>query len=328
MTVDCSSLALGTFPTPVHRVEGVTGLTGELWVKRDDASAVGYGGNKVRKLERILAAARVEGSSRLITVGAAGSHHVVATAYFGSRSGFAVDAVLVPQIATPHVMENLRAVLGLGTNITVASTFPSAALHVLAEKRADAYYVHLGGSSVVGTLGYVSAAEELAQQIQNGECEKPDEIVLALGSGGTMAGLLVGFAKMGLAIRVRGVCISKPTNVLGRMMRHLVKKVAKRERVDAALALSNAVVDEGWVGQGYGSPTKEGESAYAEADSVGIGLDATYTAKAFAAALHRARTTNERVLFWHTLSSAPMAPLLEHAPSDEDVRRRYAPRLL
>ena len=321
-------IALGTFPTPAHRVQGLSSLSGELWVKRDDASARGYGGNKVRKLEMILAAAREQGRSRLITVGAAGSHHVLATAYFGARAGFGVDAVLVPQIATPHVIENLRADLALGVRVTVASTFPSAALHVLAEKRSDAFYVHLGGSSVVGTLGYVRAAAELALQIRNGECDLPDEIVVALGSGGTMAGLLVGFAKVGLAIRVRGVCISTPPQVLGRMMRHLVKKVAKREGVDPRLALSNGLVDEAWVGKGYGSPTKEGDSAHLEGAAVGLTLDATYTAKAFAAALHVARTTPQRVLFWHTLSSAPMAPLLEDAPSEESVRREYRSLLL
>lgn len=318
-------LHLGSFATRVHRLSGLSGAE-DLWVKRDDQSAEGYGGNKVRKLEYILAAARADGRERLITLGAAGSHHVLATAYYGKRAGFAVDAVLVPQIETPHVIENVRADLALGANIVVASTFPSAALHVLAEKRADAYYVHLGGSSDVGTHGYVDAALELAKQIEWGECPMPDEIVVALGSGGTAAGLLVGIEKAKLDIRVRAVAISTPVPVLKKMMGRLVKSISRAHSVDPQRALARAIVDAEWVGAGYGSPTKEAQSAMAEGEGTLL-LDATYSAKAFAAALHHARK-GTRVLFWHTLSSAPMAPLLEDAPSEDDVRRTYRALLL
>jgi len=325
MLVTRPRLHLGAFPTPIHRISGLTGIE-SLWVKRDDQSAPGYGGNKVRKLEYILAAARAEGRERLITLGAAGSHHVLATAYFGKRAGFAVDAVLVPQIETPHVIENLRADLALGANIVPASTFPSAALHVLAEKRADAYYVHLGGSSDVGTHGYVDAAFELAKQIEWGECPMPDEIVVALGSGGTAAGLLVGIEKAKLNVRVRAVAISTPVPVLKKMMTRLVKAGARAHGVDPQRALARAVVDAEWVGEGYGSPTKEAQHAIAEAEGHLV-LDGTYSAKAFAAALHHARN-GTRTLFWHTLSSASLAPLLSQAPSEEEVRRTYKSLLL
>src|SRR6478672_9992546 len=86
-------LSLGRFPTPVGRLDGLVPPSVELWVKHDDASGSVYGGNKVRKLEFLLGEARASGARRLVTLGAIGSHHVLATAVYGGRAGFLVDAV-------------------------------------------------------------------------------------------------------------------------------------------------------------------------------------------------------------------------------------------
>ncbi|MDP9149111.1 MAG: pyridoxal-phosphate dependent enzyme, partial [Myxococcota bacterium] len=110
-------LRLGRYPTPVERVALSfvrPSDEAELWIKRDDRTHEVVGGNKVRKLEWLLADARSRGARRLVTAGAAGSHHVLATTYFGRREGFDVEAVLVPQPRTAHVVDVLRASLGLG----------------------------------------------------------------------------------------------------------------------------------------------------------------------------------------------------------------------
>ena len=103
-----SRIVLGSYPTPVSRV-------GErLWTKRDDLTSAVYGGNKVRKLELLFGAARDAGKTRILTLGAVGSHQVVATALYGAREGFTVDAILVPQPASSHAELNVRVALAHG----------------------------------------------------------------------------------------------------------------------------------------------------------------------------------------------------------------------
>lgn len=300
-------MRLGQYPTPVDRIEDA------LWSKRDDRSATPYGGNKVRKLERFFDEASAQGKCRILTVGAAGSHQVLATALYGRARGFAVEAVLVPQPATAHARLNLAIALGHGLVARPASAWALAPPVVAARLARDRgiYFVPLGGSNVTGSLGYVDAARELAVQIREGLLPEPDVVVVALGSGGTAAGLAAGFEEQGLRTRVVGVAISHPARVLSVMAHRLTRDVAEAIGVTPARAAARLEVDRAWVGRGYGHATPEGEAALVEGTTLGVVLDPTYTAKAFACARARART--ERVLFWHTLSTHP----LEGLPREE-----------
>src|SRR5579883_1421299 len=161
-------LALGCYPTPVERLDTLSNDASELWVKRDDLTHGVYGGNKVRKLEWLLADARTRGARRIVTVGAVGSHHVLATTYFGTRAGFEVLAVLVPQPRTDHVVEVLRADLALGLRVVPVSSWGVAPIAMLARLGRGTRLVTVGGSSVVGSMGYVQAARELAAQVRGG----------------------------------------------------------------------------------------------------------------------------------------------------------------
>jgi len=313
-------VSLGVYPTPVERLPTLGTDKTALWVKRDDLTNPVYGGNKVRKLERLLFEARRREKKRIVTVGAAGSHHVLATALFGAREGFAVDAVLTPQRETPHVVENMRADLALGARLFTARTYPGAALGMLLHGGRDAYLVAVGGSNVVGALGYVDAAFELADQIAAGALPEPDAVVVTVGSGGTAAGLAAGFALAGLRATVIGVVVSAPAFAIRFWTRRLAREVfwrrahaeGKLVRTDPARRLE---LPARWLGAGYGEPTEEGRRAMAVAADVGLALDLTYTAKCFAGALHYVQSARfSNVLYWHTLSSAPLAPLLEKAP--------------
>lgn len=305
---------LGRYPTPIQRFG-----EGNLWIKRDDRAADLYGGNKVRKLEHLFGAARDAGKTRILTLGAAGSHQVVATAVFGRREGFTVEAVLVPQPATSHARTNLRAALAQGVHPIVAPSWPAAPAVVaaqLARESGDTYFIPLGGSNAIGSLGFVEAAKELAAQVSAGEMPEPDVVVVATGSGGTIAGLAVGFEILGMRTKVVGVAISQPAAVLGVMARHVARKTADLvglARGPSVRAAARIEIDKRWLGRGYGHPTPAGEAASRAAFPV-IELDPTYTAKAFAGALDRARI--DTVLYWHTLSSAPLSPLLAGAPED------------
>jgi len=309
-------IALGRYPTPVERLGGAT-----LWVKRDDLASEVYGGNKVRKLEWLLGGARDEGKTRILTMGAAGSHQVVATALYGAREGFAVDAVLVGQPWSAHAEQNLRVSLAHGLRATASPGWAIAPSLVMARWGRDASFVPLGGSSVLGTLGFVDAAHELAAQITAGALAEPDVVVVAMGSGGTAAGLAAGFEQLGLRTRVIGVAVSPPARLLEHMAKRLAKKTAEAAGLGTAAALRAAKrieLESGFLGRGYGYATAAGDAATARAKAMGLVLDATYTAKAFACALARSEAgggrRQERVLYWHTLSTCPL-PDLASAPA-------------
>lgn len=305
-------MRLGLYPTPVAQLGGAP-----LWIKHDDRVAEPYGGNKVRKLERLFEDARAQGKSRLLTLGAAGSHQVVATAIYGRAHGFEVDAVLVPQPGTVHARTNLRIALGHGLRAHAApawSVAPAVVAATLARLGRETYFIPLGGSNVVGSLGYVDAGRELVAQIAAGELPEPDVVVVALGSAGTAAGLAVAFEEARLRTRVIGVAVSHPARVLSVMAHRLARDTAKAAAVSTRAA-QRLEVDRAWVGRGYGFFTHEAQAAIADGVGMGLELDPTYTAKAFACALARMRR-GERVLFWHTLSTQPLEPLLAGAPEE------------
>jgi len=322
VVLDEPRIRLGTFPTAVERIDALSRAPTSLWVKRDDVTNADYGGNKVRKLERILADARSRGARRIVTIGAVGSHHVLATAIFARRLGIPVEAVLVPQPGTPHVIENVRADLGLGVRVFPASSFPLAALRLVERVARGAYYVPVGGSNLLGALAYVDAARELASQVHTGELPEPDAVVVTLGSGGTAGGLAAGFALEGLRTRVVAVTVSDPASGIARRGHALAKAAARHEatRLGRPVPRIRMEVDASYLGAGYGHPTEAGRHALAVAARAGLTLDLTYTAKTFAAALDRVdRGTERNLLFWHTLSRAPMDAWLAHAPLESDL---------
>ena len=310
-------LTIGHYPTAVEWVERLSARGFELWVKRDDLTNAEYGGNKVRKLERVLAEVRARGVTRIVTVGAAGSHHVLATTLFGKREGLEVEAVLVPQPSSEHVVEVLRASLARGLHAFPVSSRALVPAAGAARVVTGATFVPIGGSSVSGAMGYVDAAREIAAQVRAGAAPEPDVCVVALGSGGTAAGLTVGFEAERMKTRVVGVCVSDPKALVAFASRRLTRACARRAgvRATAAVLRHRLFIDTRFLGDGYGHATRDGDAATQDAKiGATLTLDATYTAKAFAAALWHVRARRSpRVLYLHTLSSAPMEPLLEGA---------------
>jgi 1-aminocyclopropane-1-carboxylate deaminase/D-cysteine desulfhydrase-like pyridoxal-dependent ACC family enzyme len=309
----------GFYPTPVTHLEALG-----LWVKRDDLTHPVYGGNKVRKLDRLIPYALEHGKKRILTVGAAGSHHVLATGVHAKSAGLSVAAAVVPQPRTAHVEENLRADLGLGVTLHPARTYAGAFVSMLAHTRPGTYLVPMGGSNVVGSLGYVDAAFELAGQIKAGELPEPEVIVVTVGSGGTAAGIVAGLALAGLKTQVVGVVVASPVWFVrywtGRLVRAVYAHAGGRTRSDIDGRLELVTTQ---LGSGYGHPTDAGRRAMTLAGEHGLVLDLTYTAKCFAGALDVVASKRfEHVLYWHTLSSAPMSPLLEGAPPLPDKLTR------
>jgi 1-aminocyclopropane-1-carboxylate deaminase/D-cysteine desulfhydrase-like pyridoxal-dependent ACC family enzyme len=313
---------LGRFPTRVHRLEGVAPPAVDLWVKRDDESGADYGGNKVRKLEFLLAEAAARGRKRLVTMGGYGSHHVLATCIYGAACGFATDAVLFPQPITEHVKESLLADAATGAHLRAAASYADLPPRLLAARiRKDSQWIAPGGSSPAGTLGYVSAGLELAAQVRAGACPPFDELYVALGSCGTAAGLWLGLAAGGLNTRVIGVRVVDRVvsnrRATARLARATARLLTRAGAAPPAPRDETLSVEHGWFGGRYGRPTPAAEAAVADAARAGLTLETTYTGKAFAGLLADARAgrlDGRRVLFLNTFSSADLRPLLARSP--------------
>ena len=301
-----------------------------LWVKRDDLTSPLYGGNKVRKLEYLLADARARGATRLVTIGAVGSHHVLATTLTAGRRGSRSRRRWCRSRRRRTWSRSCARASGAGcARCRQAGTRASRRAVLPRVLATGAYFVTVGGSSAVGSLGYVDAARELAAQVRGGEMPEPDLVVVALGSGGTVAGLAAGLEAEGLQSKVLGVIVAEPPWFVAWRARRLARACLRRTGVRARRGWldERMTIDGRWLGAGYGHATDAGERATTEAAEAGLTLDPTYTAKTFAAATARVRAWSEgatprTVLYWHTLSSAPVTPLLERAPNEDALDPR------
>lgn len=317
-------IRLGRFPTPVDTID-VPGF-GPLLVKRDDRCADGYAGNKVRKLEFLLADARYTGARRLITAGAAGSHHAFATAWHGRRLGLDVTLVLFPQPLTPHVTDMLLMDRAVGAELRWVRRMEAVPYGVwrarLAHRREAPRVIPPGGSNEVGTLGYVNAALELAAQIADGAVPRPSRVHVAAGTLGTAAGIALGLAWAGLDVPVIATRITSRIVTNERVLDSLIRRTtsllreagAAPPRYEDIRRLVEIRHDQ--IGTGYGRSTIHADAALATFRELGLQLDVTYTAKAAAAVL--AEPSDSGVpLFWHTLSAFEPRHLLDDVAPDQ-----------
>ncbi|MCA9524048.1 MAG: pyridoxal-phosphate dependent enzyme [Myxococcales bacterium] len=332
-------VSLGAFPTPLERLDGLsTRWSTEVYVKREDVSGVPYGGNKVRKLEFLLGAARRIGATRLISIGGVGSNHLVATAIYGESLGIPTSAVWVRQPLTAKVKTNIRAFGATGVSGVLCS-YPTVPLHVsllVARSRLSGerpYFVPAGGSSPLATVGWVSAVFELRAQLAALGLADPERIYAPLGSGGTIAGLALGVAFAGMDSEVVGVRVVSRLLANDATVRRLARACAAiLARRDPTLPPIPPVrrdqlrVVNGYLGRGYGHPTDAAIAAVREAREVdNLQLETTYTGKALAGMRDdlSQRPARRPVLFWNTFSSVDLSARLKSATLDSlpaDVR--------
>ncbi|MFQ5666597.1 MAG: 1-aminocyclopropane-1-carboxylate deaminase/D-cysteine desulfhydrase [Candidatus Binatia bacterium] len=331
--------SLTALPTRVHRLRRLGHEVGSegLWVKRDDESCALYGGNKPRKLEFLLGQALAAGKKAVLTFGGVGTHHGLATAICARAVGLRRILVLLRQPVTEHVRRCLLLDWAAGAEMHYAPTVPrlvARALRVCGRELLHGelpYIIPAGGSSPLGTLGYVNAAFELREQIAAGELPEPAWIFVPLGSGGTAAGLVLGARLAGLQARVVAVLV---TDILPPSPAKLARLSAKtlavlRQHADLAPEAPGAEdfrVMTAYLGPTYGAPTEAGQRARDLMRQLeGIELETTYTAKCLAAMLDALRTPEYRrgpVLFWNTYSSVDPARHLRPLPADYRVLPR------
>jgi D-cysteine desulfhydrase len=307
-------------PTPVQPLERISARLGrEIWIKRDDKTSPLYGGNKARKLEFILGEALALGQKTLITGGGLGTNHGLATAIFGKKLDFQVLLGLFDQPVTAHVRKNLLLFHANGAEIRYVGSLLNAVFryYVIERlRRPGSYFIPPGGSSALGTLGYVDAGLELAMQVERKVLPLPRMIFLAAGTCSTAAGLILGLRLAGLAPRVIGVQVAprpfaNPKTVL-RLARKALRKMKRHDQSvpQVNLGRSDAPIEQGHYGPGYGVPTDAGRAAVQfMAENEGIPLELTYTGKAFGALLASVKSESSRgpVLFWNTFNSVDLS---------------------
>ncbi|ERH09460.1 MAG: 1-aminocyclopropane-1-carboxylate deaminase [halophilic archaeon J07HX64] len=321
VTTGVPRVDLGSFPTAVEAAPELGAALGvsELYLKRGDRSGQLYGGNKVRKLEFLLGAALDAGCTAVLTGGGVGSNHVLATAAYAREVGLEPRAVQFPQPVTGYVRENLRSLARFDPDLHLARSqvlFPASLLRArLATLRRGLSYVPLGGSSPVGTVGFVRGAQELARQVDRGVSPRPDVVVVPASSGGTLAGLVVGLDSTDLDTRVVGVRVAERYAANRLFVSRLANRTAALLDLPVTYSRADITLVDGYLGPGYAEPSRVGERVQKLAALYGLTLDPTYTAKTVAAIA--GEFDDETVLYWHTLSGHRPEPL----STDEAVRR-------
>ncbi len=312
-------LSLGNFPTPVQRLSNLARALGleSLWIKRDDLSGPLGGGNKVRKLEYMFAAAQAHSQGdekkRLFTIGPTGSNHVRATTVYGKASGFSVECLLFKQPPTEYSETNYRTICEQADRVhevqhmsTMFARSGYEQMKTVLGIGAERYFIAAGGSSPLGSVGYVKAVSELKSQIEEGIMPEPRFIFVPVGTCGTIAGLIVGVRLAGLRTQIVGVRVADwvvaNSWAISRMVKRILRLIGA---VDVDYINPRRI--ELWhddFGKGYAIPTEAGIRAVAlMAECEGITLENTYTGKTLAGLVHYIKAQeceDEPILFWHT----------------------------
>jgi D-cysteine desulfhydrase len=281
-------------PTPLHPARRLTHELGvQMYLKRDDLTGAGLGGNKLRGLEYLIADALAQGCDSLVTGAGPQSNWTMLAALACLRCG--IEPHIVCYGTAPSQAEgNLRLHRWLGVDVrftgsaqrsSVDAGIEAVAAGLRAEGRRP-YPVPRGGATPLGALGYLRASQELAAQLA-GLAEPPAGLWLATGSCGTQAGLLAGVALTGAPYQVTGVTVSRPADECRRRVGDLAAAAAALAGQDPVIPVPD--VRDGWIGPGYGVPSAAGQAAARlVAVTEGVFLDPVFGAKAMAALIAEA----------------------------------------
>jgi len=315
-------LPLGEYPTPIQELKNLTReLRGpRIFVKRDDLTGLGLGGNKLRKLEYALAEAKDQGATVVITVGGPQSNHVRLTAAACNRVGLR-SVLIIRGRRPPKLSGNLLIdhILGPAEIYYVGDDgFPSKGeLDRIADEKADEvatrlraageipYFIPNGCRAIHGAMGYASCVLEMLQQLRERQLA-PTAVFAAVGTSSTATGLLLGahlFAQDQL--HVVGISVAGTADTVGERIRRQLDDAAHVFGLDTHVPDNAIVIYDEYVGDGYGIPTAGmKEAVLRTARLEGLLLDPVYTGKAMAGLIDRVRRGDYRpddvVVLLHT----------------------------
>lgn len=298
---------LATLPTPIEPGGSIMG-TRRLFVKRDDLTGLGMGGNKARKLEFLTAHALNEGADLFVTVGAGQSNHARMTAAAGTRLG--VETHLVLGGGRPDSLAGnqlLSSLFGAHLHYHLTDDWDelSASMQKLVEGwRAEGrkpYAMPIGGSTSVGALGFVAAWREFLDQCEAAGIH-PGVVVHATSSGGTHAGMLAGRALFG-GPPILAIAVAKTAGDLGSHAQALAEESLELLGAPTSVVTGDVWIEGRYQGDAYAVPTAAGDDALWWAARRGWVLDRVYTAKALSGLFgeaERGTLPPGDVVFWHT----------------------------
>jgi len=297
-------------PTPFHRLDNLSAKLGiDLWCKRDDLTGFGFGGNKTRKLDFLIADAIKEGATGLVATGAIQSNFCRITSAYASAPNLSCTLILGGMADKLYTGNPLLDMLYGARFVYVESDdwaeWDRTAKRITAEMQVDGqklYRMPLGGSTSVGALGYVHCFAELMDDFQRVNVN-PASIYVASSSAGTHAGLLAGQAAYGWGGSIRAIAVAKNAYQLKKEAFMLAAQTGNH--IEAKVDNQNVLVDDSYLGDGYG--IESGEALEAQrmfAQTEGIILDTVYTAKAAAGIIGDIRKgiiePGQTVVFLHT----------------------------
>lgn len=309
-------VTLAHLPTPLEFLPRLTARLGgpKIYVKRDDCTGLGTGGNKTRKLEFLMGAALAEGADTVVTQGAVQSNHARQTAAAAARLGLhcelifekRVDKASEPYLNSGNVL--LDRLFGARIREVARGSDMDAALEAVAgelrQQGRKPYVIPGGGSNPVGALGYVDCAQELVEQA-NRQGLVIDHIVHATGSAGTQAGLLVGLKANNCRIPVTGIGVNVDRQTQEQRVFALAEQTAAFTGSAGIVGRDDVVCNCDYVGPGYGIPTDAmNEALLLLAGTEGLLFDPVYSGKALAGMLdliakgHFGKT--DAIVFIHT----------------------------
>ena len=244
----------------------------------------------------------------------------LATTVFGRQTGFQVELLLFGQPVTDHVLTNLSLFHALQADMKFTGGLSGFVWSYFIKERLrqpGSFFVAPGGSSIPGTLGYVDAGLELAAQIADHELPEPSTVFVAAGTCGTLAGLSLGFKLAGLKSKVIGIRVAASISANTRNALNLARKANALMRKTTPeiphidVIASDVMIDPRFLGPGYGHATNDCQAAFdLMAETEGLKLDLTYTAKTLAALrdyVQQGRCKGP-VLFWNTFNSVDLSP--------------------
>jgi len=307
-------LSLARLPTPLEPLDRLSeSLNGpRIWVKRDDLTGSHLSGNKIRKLEFVIARAKQEGCDTLITCGGLQSNHCRATALLGAQLGLKVHLLLRGE--TSDVPDgNLLLDYLAGAEVTCypargySARLPALAQHWQAHYREagrKAFFIPIGASDATGTWGYLACCEELQHDFQVHNIN-PAYIICASGSGGTQAGLTLGCALYGLHSQVLGFAVCDDEAYFQAKVREDLQAWKRRYAPEQLLPLESIAVNDHYIGPGYAKATPEVFNTIKwVASTEGLVLDPVYSGKAFHGMIEEIRQGRfdgvEDIVFVHT----------------------------
>lgn len=316
---------LAALPTPLEEMHRLSAALGgpRLFIKRDDNTGLGMGGNKARKLEFLLAEALAQGADTVITTGGPQSNHARITAAAAARLGLGCVLVLTgerPSAFGGNLL--IDRILGADVRFTGADDEASASTmmaEVAEQLRAEGkvpYIIPLGGSNPLGALGYIVGFRELIGQAEE-QGVAFDRIYITSGSGGTHAGTVLGNRLYSYGARVIGISVSRPRELAAERVARIAQSCIDSFALPVTVAPGDIEVDDRFIGAGYGRMTDGGrEAILLLARHEGIIADPVYTGKALAGLIDHIRSgligRDETVLFWHTGGAPALFVYGEH----------------